>query len=74
MTGRPEFFSRKDKFSLSEYFNADTRIEIRNMFKVMFHSERASECLRARIAKRPHFSLDNAFQYIDRNKDGVVTV
>lgn len=71
--GRPEFFSRKDTIPPSEYFNVDTRNEIRNLFRVLFHTEKASECLRQRIAKRPHFSLDRAFQYIDRDNDGVVT-
>jgi hypothetical protein len=72
ITGRPEFFSRKN-IPPTEYFNVDTRNEIRTMFKVMFHTERASECLRARIAKRPQFSLDQAFSYMDRNRDGLVT-
>lgn len=39
----------------------------------MLHTEKANECLRARIAKRPHFSLEAAFQYIDKNQDGVIT-
>jgi Ca2+-binding EF-hand superfamily protein len=43
------------------------------MFKVMFHTERASECLRSRIAKRANFSLEQAFSYADKNKDGVIT-
>lgn len=66
ITGRPEFFSRREHIPPAEYFNVDTRNEIRNMFRVMFHTEKASDCLRARIAKRPHFSLDAAFQYLDR--------
>jgi hypothetical protein len=52
ITGRPEFFSRKENIPPSEYFNVDTRNEIRNLFRVMFHTEKANECLRARIAKR----------------------
>ncbi len=43
------------------------------MFKVIFHTERASECLRARIARRPHFSIEQAFSYVDRNRDGAIT-
>lgn len=43
------------------------------MFKVMFHTERASECLRARIAKRPNFSLEQAFSYVDRNRHGKIS-
>lgn len=73
MSGRPEFYSRKLEYPLSEYFNVDTRVEIRNLFRVMFQTERAGECLRARIAKRPHFTLESAFSYIDKNRDGVVT-
>jgi len=73
LNGRPDFFSRKENYSFSDYFNIDTRIEIRNLFRIIFHTERANECLRARIAKRPHFSLDSAYQYLDRNRDGVVT-
>lgn len=46
---------------------------MKNLFRVIFHTERANECLRARIAKRPHFSIDLAFNYIDKNCDGVVT-
>lgn len=72
ITGRPEFFSRKD-ISPGDYFNVDTRNELRAMFKIMFHTERATECLRARIAKRPHFSLEQAFNYVDRLSDGAIT-
>ena len=61
MSARPEFFSRKIDYPVSEYFNVDTRVEVRNLFRTMFQTERASECLRTRIAKRPHFSLESAF-------------
>lgn len=73
ITGRPDFFSRKQSIHISEYFNPDTRAEIRNLLRVMLHTERANECLRTRIAKRPYFSVDAAFQYLDRNRDGIVT-
>lgn len=72
MTGRPEFYSRKLDLPLSEYFSIDTRLEVRNLFRVMIQTERAAECLRARIAKRYNFTLENAFSYIDRNMDGVI--
>ena len=35
--------------------------------------ERAAECLRSRIAKRPNFLLKEAFSYADVNKDGYVS-
>ena len=46
IVGRPEFFSRRDNIPPSEYFNVDTRNEIRNLFRVLFHTEKANECLR----------------------------
>jgi hypothetical protein len=61
INGRPEFFSLNNDIQPAEYFNVDTRNELRNLFRVMFHTEKANECLRARFSKRPHFSLDSAF-------------
>ena len=72
ITGRPEFYSLKS-LDPAEYFNVDTRNELRNFWKVVLQNERASECIRARIAKRPHFNLKQAFSYCDKDSDGVVT-
>jgi hypothetical protein len=57
ITGRADFFSRKIGLDSREYFSADTRIELKNFWKILLQTERASECLRSRIAKRPNFSI-----------------
>lgn len=70
--GRPEFYSQKS-MNPSEYFNIETRNEFRNLWKTIFQNERATECLRSRIAKRPHFNLNQAFSYCDKDQDGILT-
>jgi Ca2+-binding EF-hand superfamily protein len=73
ITGRPDFYSRKESIHVSEYFNLETRAEVRALFRTLLHTHRANECLRARIARRPHFSLHAAFAYLDRTQTGIVT-
>jgi Ca2+-binding EF-hand superfamily protein len=70
ITGRADFFSRKASLSPQDYFSFDTRIEIKNFWKILIQTERASECLRSRIAKRPNFNIQQAFDYSDRDLDG----
>jgi Ca2+-binding EF-hand superfamily protein len=56
-----------------EYFNSETRNEIRNLFRQLIQNERATECLRVRIARRSNFALKSAFQYCDKNLDNTLT-
>lgn len=39
----------------------------------VFKNERATECLRQRIAGRQGFSVEAAFAYCDKDRDGVVS-
>ncbi|MFS8159539.1 MAG: hypothetical protein ACMG6E_04870, partial [Candidatus Roizmanbacteria bacterium] len=56
-----------------EYFNSDTRNELRNFFKQLIYNERGTECLRVRVSRRPNFALKSAFQYCDKNGDNALS-
>jgi Ca2+-binding EF-hand superfamily protein len=58
---------------VEEFFNPETRIEYRNLFKQLIQNERASECLRVRLTRRPNFSLKSAFQYCDKSNDNYLS-
>ena len=60
LNGRQEFYSTKQMRS-DEYFNPDTRNELRNFFKQLIYNERGTECLRVRVSRRPNFALKSAF-------------
>ena len=51
LNGRSEFYSTRH-MPPEEYFNSETRNEIRNLFRQLIQNERATECLRVRIARR----------------------
>ena len=53
----------------NEYFNSDTREELRSLMKGVVINERAIECLRVRIARRENFGLKEAFSYCDKDQD-----
>jgi Ca2+-binding EF-hand superfamily protein len=44
------------------------------LFTKSLHTERANECLRARLNRRPKFSLREAFFFLDKNKNGQVSM
>ena len=72
VTGRSEFYSKKDYVSPNDYFNLDTRNELKNIWRSLIQTEHAYESLRFRLSKRPHFQLREAFVYCDFDRDGVV--
>lgn len=74
LTSRPDFYSSKtQRVPTQEFFNPETRQEFRNLWHAFFQAERASECLRVRISKRPMFTYRNAFAYCDKDQDGALS-
>jgi hypothetical protein len=55
-------------------FLADTQIEFRSMWRTHFKIECASETLRQRLSSRPMFNVYEAFNSLDINDDGRVTL
>ena len=48
LTDRPDFYMSRD-VPITQFFNADTRHEFRNMWAGLFRGERACEVLRASL-------------------------
>lgn len=69
VTDRPDYFITRG-CDFTRFFNVDTREEFQAFWRTFFKAERAAESLRVRIAKRPYFKLNLAFEFIDRNQDG----
>ena len=69
LNGRHDFYSTK-AIHPRDYFNIETRDDIVNLWRQVFKIERASECLRVRISKRPNFTIKRAFSYCDKDCDG----
>lgn len=69
LIGRQEFYSLRSK-NTKDYFNLDTRNELRLLYKAIFANLKMTECLRLRISRRQNFSYRLAFEYADKNKDG----
>jgi Ca2+-binding EF-hand superfamily protein len=71
LLGRQEFYSTRSQ-NTSDYFNLDTRNELRILYKSILQNLRMTECLRLRISRRPNFSYRSAFEYADKDKDGFI--
>jgi hypothetical protein len=56
LTDRPDFYMSRG-VPPSQFFNHDTRAEIRNLWASLFKCERASEVLRVGLRSRPYFNL-----------------
>lgn len=70
--GRAEFYSKRG-FDPREYFNIETRRQLRHLWQAILFTERQIENLRNRVVSGPIFSLQSAFRYIDKEGRGVVT-
>lgn len=57
---------------MTRFFNIETRREFLNFWTTLFKVERAVEVLREKMARRTHFSLRDAFDHLDGDRDGYV--
>ena len=70
--GRAEFYSKRGLHP-KDFFNIDTRREIRTLWLTLMQSESSMERLRYKLSKRPLFNLRSAFKYVDRDCNGAIT-
>ena len=56
-----------------DYFTPETRDLYMKTFKLYFQVEESVELLRKRLAKRPHFSVHDAFAAVDQDRNGFIT-
>ena len=61
-------------FPIYDFFSLETRDLFLNTFKVYFSVEESAELLRKRIGKRPEFDVHEAFQTIDSDNDGFISI
>lgn len=73
LTDRPDFYMSRG-VPPSQFFNADTRSEMRNLWSSLFKCERSCEVLRTNIRARPYFNIKSAFAFMDRNCDGYLSL
>ena len=73
LTDRPDLYLSRG-VPLSQYFNMETRNEIRNLFSALFRVERSCETLRVTLRQRPYFNIKEAFSYMDTDLDGYLTL
>jgi len=64
LTDRPDFYMSRS-MPISQFFNSDTRNELRNLWQAMFKCERACEVLRVGLRKRAYFNIKHAFSFMD---------
>jgi Ca2+-binding EF-hand superfamily protein len=70
--GRAEFYAKRG-INPMDFFNSDTRREIRTVWEVLIHTEKMTERLRHKLADRPLFNMRAAFKYVDRDQNGAIT-
>ena len=73
LTDRPDFYLSRG-VPISQYFNMETRNEIRNLFSALFRVERSCETLRVTLRQRPYFNIKEAFSFMDTDLDGYLTL
>lgn len=73
LTDRPDFYMSR-QVPLTQFFNADTRAEFRSLWAALFKCERACEVLRTSLRQRPYFNIKMAFQFMDANGSGHLTI
>jgi Ca2+-binding EF-hand superfamily protein len=66
--------NRKPLFRRDDVFLADSQVEFRSMWRTHFRVEIENENLRQRLSLRPYFNAYQAFNCLDINDDGKVTV
>jgi hypothetical protein len=66
---RVDYYSKRG-FNLGQYFNSETRFEMRTVWGAIFKAEKAMEQLRLSLAKRPYFNGRQAFEFCSRLRPG----
>lgn len=74
LNGRSANIHQKPMFRRDDVFLSDTQVEFRSMWRTHFKLEIANENLRQSLASRPYFNVYEAFNSLDINEDGRVTV
>ena len=54
-------------------FCADTLYKVTKVLRLHLENETAAESLRQRLARRPSFSMHDAFQAVDKDRNGYIT-
>ncbi len=70
--GRAEFYSKRGLHP-RDFFNLDTRREIRHVWEALINTEKMTERLRQKLAQRPFFNFKQAFRHIDKDQNGAIT-
>jgi hypothetical protein len=73
LTDRPDFYMSRG-IPISQFFNHDTRDEMRKLWHTIFKIERSCEALRLNLRSRPYFNLKQCFSFLDSDLDGYVTL
>ena len=71
LSGRSAFnVSRAER---RRVFGADTTYKLTRVLRLHLESESVAESLRHRMARRPSFSMHEAFQSVDKDRNGYIT-
>ncbi|OMJ80663.1 hypothetical protein SteCoe_19042 [Stentor coeruleus] len=54
-------------------FNTDTTFKLTKVLRLHLETEAVAESLRHRLARRPSFSMHEAFQAVDKDRNGYIT-
>lgn len=73
LTDRPDFYMSRN-IPVSQFFNHETRVEIRALWASIFKCERACEVLRVCLRTRPYFNIKHAFSHMDTDGDNFITL
>ena len=73
LTDRPDYYMSRG-VSPMQFFNHETRNEFRQLWSVMFKTERSCENLRQNLRSRPYFNLKQAFAFMDTDLDGFLQI
>jgi len=74
LSRRPANNARNSMYRRDDCFLSDTQIEFRSLWRTHFKIELASETLRQRLASRPMFNIYEAFNSLDLNDDGRISL
>ena len=73
LTDRPDFYMSRG-VPISQFFNFETKSEMRQLWQTIFKVERNCEALRMNLRQRPYFNLKQAFAFLDSDMDGFIMV
>jgi len=73
LTDRPDFYMSRG-VPTSQFFNFETRNQLRQLFAALFKCERSCEALRVSLRQRPYFNIKQAFSFMDTDMDGYLNL